>query len=150
MKRIGNTLVIRLTDDLAASLRLAAEAHLEITEPTRSPLVMWGAFDGDHMVGTVSLDEYKGLTVVGRIAVAAACRGRGLGRRLLAALEDEARRRGVGALWVTARAPGFFTSMGYSVVEADEERDLLLSDCVACEQYGGECHPQAFRRVLGE
>jgi N-acetylglutamate synthase-like GNAT family acetyltransferase len=141
--------VVRRSDDLAAALTLARAARLEVDESPSPPLAMWGAFHGERMVGTVSLDDYKGLTVVGRIAVDESCRGRGLGGRLLAALEDEARERGETTLWVTARAPGFFAAMGYSVVETGEEHDLLLSECAQCEQYGTECRPQALRKMLG-
>ena len=109
---------------------------------------MWGAFVGERMVGTISLDEYKGLPVVGRIAVSQAYRGSGLGGRLLATLEVEARRRGLAELWATARAPGFFVARGYSVVAEGAERDLLLSECFACGQYAKECQPQAVRKTL--
>ena len=74
------------------------------------------------MVGTVSLEDYRGLPVVGRIAVSQAYRESGLGRRLLTTLEGEARRRRLTELWATARAPGFFVAMGYSVVAIGKER----------------------------
>ncbi len=110
--------------------------------------MMWGALVGERMVGTISLDSYKGLTVVGRIAVSQAYRGSGLGRRLLTTLEAEARRRRLTELWATARTPGFFVAMGYSVVAEGRERDLLLSECFACGQYATECRPQAVRKTF--
>ena len=100
------------------------------------------------MVGTISFDTYRGLPVVGRIAVSQAYRGCGLGGRLLDALEGEVRRRGLAELWATARAPGFFVAMGYSVVAEGGERDLQLSDCFACGQYAKECQPQAVRKTF--
>jgi N-acetylglutamate synthase-like GNAT family acetyltransferase len=108
---------------------------------------MWGAFAGERMIGTVSLDDFKGLPVVGRIALSPSYRGKGLGRRLLSALEEEAQGRGLTELWATARAPGFFVSMGFSIVGDGRERDLLLSECRACPQYGRECRPQAVRKT---
>jgi len=148
MAHLEDSLIIARSDDLAAALILAEEAHLEIAATAEPPLAMWGAFDGDCMVGTVSLDDYKGLPIVGRIAVSRAYRGSGLGRRLLAALEEEVLRRGLPELWATARAPGFFVSMGYPVVVDGKERDLLLSECSACRQYGADCHPQAVRKTF--
>jgi hypothetical protein len=29
-----------------------------------------------------------------------------------------------------------------------KERDLLLSECFTCGQYGRECHPQAVRKTF--
>ena len=143
MAKPADTLIIAPSDDQAASLALAKAAHLEVAELPEQPLVMWGAFAGERMVGTISFDSCKGLAVVGRIAVSQAYRGRGLGGRLLDTLEGEARRRGLTELWATARAPGFFVAMGYSVVAEGGERDLLLSECLACGQYATECQPQA-------
>ncbi len=148
MAKSTDTLVIAPSDDLAAALALAEEAHLEIAATAEPPLTMWGAFHGDRMVGTVSIDNYRGLPIVGRIAVSQAYRGSGLGRRLLTTLEGEARRRRLTELWATARAPGFFVAMGYSVVAKGKERDLLLSECFTCGQYGKECHPQAVRKTF--
>jgi amino-acid N-acetyltransferase len=141
---------IRCSDDLEAALALAREARLEVSATAESPLAMWGAFDGDRMVGTISLEDYRGLPVVGRIAVAREDRGNGLGRRLLAALEEEARRRGLRELWATARAPGFFVATGFSVVAGGPERDLLLSECADCPQYGSDCSPRAVHKTLAE
>lgn len=148
MDESADVVTILRSNDLEAALALAVEAHLEVSATTEPPLAMWGAFDGNRMVGTVSLDDYRGLPVVGRIAIAEEHRGLGLGRRLLTTLEDEARRRGLRELWATARAPGFFISMGFSLVDDGSERDLLLSECGDCPQYGSDCHPQAVRKTL--
>jgi GNAT superfamily N-acetyltransferase len=148
MSHRADSLSIRRSDDLEAALALAVEAYLEVSASSRPPLAMWGAFDGDRMVATISLDDYRGLPVVGRIAVTQEDRGSGLGRRLLTTLETEAQRRGLTELWATARAPGFFVSMGFSVIENGPEPDLLLSECDDCPQYGSDCHPQAVRKTL--
>ena len=85
---------------------------------------------------------------MGRIAVSREYRGSGLGRRLLTTLEAEVLRAGLTELWATARAPGFFLAMGYAVVAEGRERDLLLSECLSCGQYGKECRPQAVRKTF--
>jgi len=146
MAKSTDTLIITPSDDHVAALALAKAAHLEVAETPEQPLAMWGAFADGRMVGTISLDTYGGLPVVGRIAVSQEYRGSGLGRRLLTTLEADARRRGLAELWVTARAPGFFVAMGYAVVAEGGERDLLLSECFTCGQYGKECRPQAVRK----
>lgn len=104
MAKTTDTPVIAPSDDHAAALALAEAAHLEITEFPEPPLAMWGAFVGQRMVGTVSLEDYRGLPIVSRIAVSQACRGSGLGRRLLTTLEGEVRQRRLTELWATARA----------------------------------------------
>ncbi len=148
MAKFTDTPIIAPSDDHAAALALAKAAHLEIAEFPDPPLMMWGAFVGERMVGTISLDTYKGLPVVGRVAVSQAYRGSGLGKSLLDTLEREARRRCLTELWATARAPGFFVATGFSVVDNGRERDLLLSECFACGQYTRECQPQAVRKTL--
>jgi acetyltransferase len=55
---------------------------------------------------------------VQRVAVAAGARGSGVGRRLMAALEDEARERGLTLLWLTTHAgteaARFYEAIGYT------------------------------------
>ena len=148
MTRQADSPDIRRSDDLAAALALAREAHLEGSENPPPPQALWGAFEGDCMVGTVALGELAGLPIVERLAVAPAHRGQGLGRRLLAALEEEALRSGHSILYAAARAPGFFGANGYAVLVGGAERDLLLADCAACEQYAVGCHPQAVCKRL--
>jgi GNAT superfamily N-acetyltransferase len=139
---------IRRSDDLAAALALARAAHLEGSADPAPPQAMWGAFDGDRMVGTVSLCDLAGLPIVERMAVASAHRGQGLGRRLLAVLEEEALRSGYALLYAAARAPGFFVANGYAVLAEGAERTLLLADCATCGQYAAGCHPQAVCKRL--
>ncbi len=148
MPESADALLIAPSDDLAASVALANEAELEVASDQAPPLAMWGAFDGERMVGTVSLNDYTGLPTVGRIAVERSFRGQGLGRRLLAELEQEARRRALSTLWATARAPGFFVANGFAVVTQGAERLLLLSECAECDQRGEMCHPRAVRKEL--
>ncbi len=148
MAESADALLIALSDDLAASVALAKQAELEVASDQAPPMAMWGAFDGGRMVGTVSLNDYKGLPIVGRIAVERSYRGQGLGRRLLAALEQEARSRVLPTLWATARAPGFFVANGFAVVSQGAEQALLLSECADCDQRGKMCHPQAVRKEL--
>jgi acetyltransferase len=55
---------------------------------------------------------------VQRVAVAADARGRGVGRGLMAAVEEEARRHGLTLLWLTTHAgtdaAAFYESIGYT------------------------------------
>jgi N-acetylglutamate synthase-like GNAT family acetyltransferase len=140
---------VRPRPDFTAALALAGAAGLEVSADAHEPLALWGAYDGGRLAGVVSLDEDAGLPVVGWIAVDERYRGRRLGERLLLTVEREARRRGVVTLWATARAPGFFLSMGYELAPG-EEQDQLLAGCRDCPQHGTSCRPRAVCKRLDE
>lgn len=61
------------------------------------------AFKGDRIVGCVFALERVAEVYVGKLAVAPGCHGQGIGRRLMQAVEDLARRRGKAALELQTR-----------------------------------------------
>jgi N-acetylglutamate synthase-like GNAT family acetyltransferase len=135
--------------ELDALRRLGIEAGLEPGDDRNEDIVAaWGAFEGAALVGGIALETHHGLDLVGWLAVGDSVRGRGIGRRLLGTLEDEARRRRIGELWATARAPGFFIRNGYAVAGGGAERELLLPGCFDCEQYEETCHPKIVKKGL--
>ena len=78
----------------------------EMEDDLQGLQAMWGAYEGQTLIGAVALGHHDGLDLVGWLAVDAGWRGRGLGARLLAELEREALTRGVGRLWATAAHRG--------------------------------------------
>lgn len=111
-----------LADDAKARLPgvLAARAHY----------AGWLAWDGERPVGLVNAFEgvstFKAqpLLNIHDIAVAASHRGRGIGRRLLAAAEAEARARGcckltLEALESNAGAIALYRDVGFAAYELD-------------------------------
>jgi len=98
------------------------------------------AWEGPHAVGTgrlVSLEEApegaKGKWGrIGRMAVVNAARGKGLGRQILEALEDEARAREMVGIKLHAQvhAMGFYEAMGY-VRQGDEFQEAGIPHCEA-------------------
>ncbi len=138
------------TDDLDAVRALGVANGLDEGErDDRGLVAAWAARTADGtMVGAIALEGSAGLHVVNWMAVDPAFRGRGLATRLLAALEDEARRRGVRRLWATARAPGFFLANGFAPVDEGPEAAYLLGDCPECPQYGRGCTPRAVTKEL--
>lgn len=147
----GEHVRVAPTTDLEAVRALGVANGLdEGGRDDRSLVAAWAARTADGaMVGAVALEEAPGLAVVNWLSVEAAFRGRGLATRLLAALEDEARRRGVQLLWATARAPGFFLANGFVPVDEGPEVAYLLGECPDCPQYGRECRPRAVVKDLG-
>lgn len=143
---------VRPTDDFGTIRNLGVAAGLDDSDRGHEQVVaMWGAFDGERQVGGIVLEVFQGIHAVNWMSVADEHRGRGIGRRLLAVLEDEARRRHIGALWATARAPGFYLAHGYLPVETGDERESLLCECSGCPQFDVTCHPQAVvKDIAGE
>lgn len=145
----GPDIQIRRTDDVEAALRLGTQAGLVEMEDDLDVIeALWGALEGETLMGIVALCSRGGLDIVGWLAVVESRRDCGLGIRLLAELEAEAGRRGVANLWATARAPGFFLARGYAAREDGAEPRILLANCPACSQYGRTCTPRAVCKAL--
>jgi len=72
------------------------------------------------------------LAEVRSIAVAAQNQGRGIGRLLVNALLEEARRHSVTCVCLFTRAPAFFARLGFTVARREELPDKIYKDCVCC------------------
>jgi N-acetylglutamate synthase-like GNAT family acetyltransferase len=140
---------IRPTDDLATLQRLGVAAGLEPVPLVDVEVVrMWGAYDGERMVGGVARERMGELDVVAWLWVAEEYRRRGLAARLIDALEADAMRGGIRELWAAARVPDVFLSRGYAAVPAGPARDALLASCLDCRQFEKTCSPVAVFRTL--
>ena len=110
-----------------------AERDSRLHLPTSAGFV---AIDGERAVGTVQLHEFEIDAIRDRspwvcgMVVRPLYRGAGVGRRLLAALEQFAAGHGVPRLWVfTEHAAGFYERCGWqrhgTAVEDGEPGDVL-------------------------
>ncbi len=74
-------------------------------------------FDGSQPVGVcrVFADPESGRTMIGRVAVRKAFRGRGLGTDIIKAAEEYAAGSGAGEIWIHSQeqAAGFYSALGY-------------------------------------
>ena len=142
--------VISPSTDMEAIRKLGIANGLD--ESVRDETGLAGAWDArtvdGRLVGGIALERSGGLDVVNWMSVEAEYRGRGIASRLLAALEREARARGVRRLWATARTPGFFLANGFHVVTEGPEAEYLLGDCPSCPQYLSECTPRPMVKEL--
>ena len=142
---------IARTEDLAAVRRLGVACGLEDSGRSDEQIeAAWGAFAGERLVGAIALERNEGLETVNWMAVDGDYRRRGIAGRLYAALEREALVRSITRLWVTARAPAFFLSQGYTAVPEGDERDILMGECPRCAQLGRGCEPQALTKRIDD
>jgi amino-acid N-acetyltransferase len=78
------------------------------------------------LVGTVGLELLGEAALLRSTAVAVTHRGRGLGEQLVRCAEDHARKSRVSSLYLlTTTAQGFFTKIGYHVIERSTAPPLV-------------------------
>jgi N-acetylglutamate synthase-like GNAT family acetyltransferase len=99
-----------------------------------STLDDWFVADVDgQIVGCVSLLRYtSGLVEVRSLAVDDRLQGLGIGGRLMEALLEEARRRGIPTLFALTRVVEFFSRFGFQVTERTTFPEKVWHDCQQC------------------
>ena len=77
-------------------------------------------------VGMIGIERFAEVGLLRSLIVDTACRGAGLGARLVMALELSARNEHIDELWLlTIDADRFFTRHGYVVVERDAAPEVI-------------------------
>jgi acetyltransferase len=113
---------------MAAGMALGATSATDLEQLHATALadrerVVLVAEDGDEVVGMAHLVPSTAANAahraeVQRVAVAGSARGTGIGRRLMAAVEDAALERGLTLLWLTTHdesdACAFYEAVGYT------------------------------------
>jgi len=92
------------------------------------------AADGeDRIVGCVAVDVFwSDLAEVKSLAIAAEHRGRGIGRMLLAAAVEDARRLGIRKLFALTYEREFFQRHGFEVIDRHMLPEKVWRECVVC------------------
>lgn len=104
--------------DLERIEALLQDAHLPLDGAPDAFRVGFVAEEGQAIVGAVALEMYQDSALLRSLVVAGAARGKGLGARLTQAAIDEARRRGVNAIYLlTTTAEHFFPRFGFAAVD---------------------------------
>lgn len=99
---------------------LLAAADLPVDDFAPEHLVFVGEAGGTP-VGGIGLEALGDIGLLRSLVVARQARSSGLGGRLVAALEDEARSRGIRELWLlTIDADAYFRGLGYEVRHRDD------------------------------
>ncbi|MFC7513413.1 arsenic resistance N-acetyltransferase ArsN2 [Herbaspirillum sp. GCM10030257] len=117
-----------MAHDLPAILALLGEAGLPYQDLTAAHATNFlVAADGHSLLGIVGLERYDENALLRSLAVRPENRFTGLGTQLADAIEDHARRTGVGTLYLlTTTAANFFMRRGYEVIDRATAPSTLL------------------------
>ena len=84
------------------------------------------AHQGGALVGAAGLERYGEVALLRSVVVEESQRGTGLGKRLVAAMEAQAREAGVQQLYLlTTTADAYFTQLGYSSVAREAAPEAI-------------------------
>jgi len=122
----------------------------------RSPEMITSALD-DYLVavdgrGQVlacgALKEYSpSVAEIAAIAVAPDAQGLGLGRQIVSAVEELARKRGIPEVFALTLAPAFFEALGYLRVDRARYPEKIRRDCIGCARRFA-CNETCFAKPL--
>jgi N-acetylglutamate synthase-like GNAT family acetyltransferase len=80
-----------------------------------------------------ALKEYSpSVAEVAAIAVSREAHGKGLGKAIVRAVEDLARKRGIYDVFALTLQPEFFAAIGYERVDRARYPEKIRRDCLAC------------------
>ena len=100
----------------------------------------------DSLIGAAVLAMREGRYIIDGIAVDAAFRKENIGRELLNAVLAEVKQRGGDALYLVARAPGFFRRNGFTAIPPEDAPNFF--ECKYCPQYQKNCFPEVMKREI--
>jgi amino-acid N-acetyltransferase len=104
--------------DVTAVESLLAAADLPLDGAAEALAIGVVARDGDALVGAAAVERYGAAGLLRSVVVREDMRGAGVGRAVVEAAEDLARREGVQDLYLlTETAVDWFPRFGYSVVD---------------------------------
>lgn len=117
----------------------------DITERLRDFLLV--ERDG-QLLGTVAVHvTWDTLVEIRSLAVLEESQGEGLGRRLIAAALDEARRLGATEVFTLTYVPEFFEKYGFQRVERSVLPHKVWQDCTKCPKFP-DCGETALKLTL--
>ena len=96
--------------------------------------------EGDRLVGGAVLATREGEYIVDGIAMDSEFQRIKLGKELMMRVIEEVLKRNGKALYLVARAPGFFRKIGFDTINREDAPEFF--ECATCPQRGVTCHPE--------
>ena len=144
---------IRETDEYDALVELFMKEGLEYTEedllgnsPIPTDVVKcWSiTLDGeDRLVGGAVLAMREGEYIIDGIAMDSEFQRIKLGKELMMRAIEEVLKRNGKALYLVARAPEFFRTIGFDTIDRKDAPEFY--ECADCPQNGVNCHPEVMK-----
>lgn len=104
--------------------------------------------DRGRILACGALKEYSpSVAEVAAIAVDPAAHGKGVGRQIVAAVEQLALKRGITDVFALTLQPEFFAAIGYTRVDRARYPEKIRRDCLACSRRFA-CNEICFARRL--
>lgn len=138
--------IARLINTFAERGLMLFRSHAELYETLRDFMVCHDAEGG--VVGVTALEIiWADLAEVKSLAVDPSWHGHGIGRRLVEAAIDEARRLDIQRVFALTYQQAFFEKLGFHVVDKSALPLKVWSDCIKCPKRCG-CDEIAMVRTL--
>ena len=127
------------------------EAGLEMEPNEKRPLGLLQCYElidnnTGRRIGGASLvymcDEY----VIKTVAIEKAYQGKGLGTDLVKTIMQDAKKRGATRIYLNAKVPEFYKTLGFTIVSHDEAPDI--STCHLCHRYHNGCESEIMMKDL--
>lgn len=142
---------LSMTDEYDRLVRFFIENGLEYDEEDEKKAVEEGidtdivcsyklTDQNDRLLGAFCLAKRQGAFIIDGIAVDPEFRGNALGQILLHKAVSMTRSMGGKAIWLVARAPGFFKNNGF--VQGAAGEGPVFYECENCGQRGDTCFPE--------
>ena len=97
----------------------------------------------DVLIAGCVLAKRQGQYIIDGIAVIQLFRKFGIGKILMDKAIKEVKARGGDKLFLVARAPGFFKTMGFETVQPEDAP--VFFECAQCPQYNVKCFPEIMK-----
>ncbi len=105
--------------------------------------------DGDGNLGAAGrLEINYDHPMVEEIAVREDLRRSGLGTVIVSSILEEAKEEGIETIWVMARAPEFFRTLGFEPAPKKELLSKLDEECKVCRDHLTKCNPVLMKKEL--
>lgn len=123
----------KLINGHAKEGKMLQRSILEIYERIRDFFVVR---KNGRVVGAASLAIcWEDLAEIRSVAVKNSESGKGIGKELLWACEEEAKRLGIKKVFVLTYIPDYFKKFGYSVVSRSKLPHKIWKDCINCPKF---------------